>query len=267
MIKKGIQTIFIILISLFMVRCDNGIRKEKRVLVYTKNGEGYVHDNIENNVKAIRELGDENGFFVDISDSPESFNKENLEKYSCLIFANTNNNVFDTDEQKVAFMRYIQAGGGFVGIHSACGTERNWTWFIKLLGGTFVVHAVYQDFDVNVIDHNHPSTKHLPDRWTRVDECYFLNQINPAIHVLITHDLSTIEDSRKETFPDLFGNDFPGAWYHEFEGGRSWYTSYGHNKEDYEDPLLRNHILGGIVYAIGENRKLDYTKATATTPY
>jgi len=266
MLKKGFQLSLLILIPLILFSCETGIRKEKRVLVYIKNGEGYVHDNIDKNVVAIRELGEENDFFVDVSDSPNSFTKENLTKYSCIIFANTNNDVFDSDEQKVAFMRYIQAGGGFVGIHSACGTERNWSWFIRMLGGTFVVHAVYQEFAVNIIDHNHPSTQNLPDRWMREDECYFLNRLNPGIHVLITHDLSTIEDSRKETFPDLFGNDFPGAWYHEFEGGRSWYTSYGHTAEDYEDPMLRGHILGGIIYAIGENRELDYTKATATTP-
>jgi len=267
MVKRGIQTSLLILISFLLLSCKTGIRKEQRVLVYTKNGEGYVHDNIENNVKAMKELGDENGFIVDVSDSPESFTEENLTKYSCIVFANTNNDVFDTDEQKVAFMRYIQAGGGFVGIHSACGTERNWPWFIRLVGGTFVVHAAYQEFAVNIIDHNHPSTRDLPDRWIREDECYFVKQMNPAIHVLITHDLSTIEDDRKDSFPDLFGNDFPGAWYHEFEGGRSWYTSYGHNPDDYDDPLFRGHLLGGIIYAIGENRELDYAKATATTPW
>ena len=63
MMNKGMQVILILIASLVMVSCNSGIRKEKRVLVYTKNGEGYVHDNIENNVKAIEMLGDENGFF------------------------------------------------------------------------------------------------------------------------------------------------------------------------------------------------------------
>ena len=217
-------------------------------------------------MKALQKLGSENSILVDVSDDPVVFSQENLEKYSCVVFSNTNNDVFDTDTQKVAFMRYIQAGGGFVGIHSACGTERNWPWFIRMLGGTFEVHAVYQEFDVHVADTDHPSTKHLPDPWKREDECYFLKDMNPDIHVLIRHDLNTIEDERKEFFLEEFGLDFPGAWYHEFEGGRSWFTSYGHNKEDYYDPVFMDHILGGISYAIGDNKKLDYRKAFATHP-
>lgn len=264
--KKIISIFTTALIIGTFFSCNSNIRQEKRVLVFTKNGEGYVHDNIQNSVKAIQKLGEENGFIVDASDKSDVFNEENLKKYSCIVFSNTNNDVFDTDEEKVAFMRYIQAGGAYVGIHSACGTERHWPWFTKLTGGTFDVHARFQEFTVNIINHNHPSTKDLPDKWVIEDECYFVKEMNPAIHVLITNDLSTIEDDRKDNFPKLFGNDFPGAWYHEYEGGRSWYTSYGHSPEDYEDPVFMKHILGGIIYAIGDNKKLDYSKATATQP-
>ena len=86
MTRQGIQLSLLILISLLLLSCKTGIRKEQRVLVYTKNGEGYVHDNIENNVKAIKELGNANGFFVDVSDSPDLFTEENLAKYSCIVF-------------------------------------------------------------------------------------------------------------------------------------------------------------------------------------
>ncbi len=264
--KKFLKIVLAALLIAGFASCDKGVRSEKRILVYTKNGEGYVHDNIENCVTAILKLGDENGFLVDVSDDPAVFSQENLEPYGCIVFANTNNDVFDTDEQKVAFMRYIQAGGGFAGIHSACGTERNWPWFIRMLGGSFEVHAGFQKFEADVIDKDHPSTRELPDRWVRTDECYFLKNMNPDIHVLIRHDLNTIEDKRLDDFVEKFGWDFPGAWYHEFEGGRSWFTSYGHDKEDYKDPVLMAHILGGIVYAIGENKKPDYSKSTAIRP-
>ena len=108
--------------------------RKVRVLVYTKNGKGYVHDNIPNSVEAIKALGKEHGFSVDVSDDPAIFAESNLKKYSALIFCNTNNVVFDTDSQRVALMRYIQAGGGFAAIHSASGTERGWKWFKQMLG-------------------------------------------------------------------------------------------------------------------------------------
>jgi len=263
---NALKNLVFLIIVLISMGCVTNVRNEKRMLVYTRNGEGYIHDNIENSVIALKNLGAENDILVDVSDDPAVFIQENLEKYSCVVFSNTNNDVFDTDAQKVAFMRYIQAGGGFVGIHSACGTERNWPWFIRMLGGTFEVHAVYQEFNVHITDPDHPSTSHLPDPWVLEDECYFLKDMNPNIHVLIRHDLNTIEDNRKESFIEKFGMDFPGAWYQEFEGGRSWYTSYGHDKEDYFDPVFMEHIRGGIVYAIGENKRLDYSNSTATQP-
>ncbi len=123
-----------------------------KILVYTKNGKGYIHDNIANSVEAIQALGKQYGFTVDASEDPSKFTDENLKQYDALVFSNTNNDVFDTDAQRVALMRYIQAGGNLVGLHSACGTERSWTWFKNLLGGTFFWHEPGQSFTVNILD-------------------------------------------------------------------------------------------------------------------
>src|SRR5438876_12034732 len=78
-----------------------------RVLLYTKNGAGYVHDNIPASIEAIRDLARERKFSVDLSDDPAVFADENLKKYNALVFSNTNNVVFDTDAQHVALMRYV----------------------------------------------------------------------------------------------------------------------------------------------------------------
>jgi cytochrome c len=53
----------------------------------------------------------------------------------------------------------------------------------------------------------------------------------------------------------------PIAWYHEFDGGRSFYTGMGHTNESYAEPLFRRHLLEGIKYAIGNNAALDYSKS------
>jgi type 1 glutamine amidotransferase len=111
-------------------------RSKVRVLVYTKNGEGYVHDNIPASIEAVRAIAREHRFAVDVSDDPAVFAGDTLRKYGAVVFSNTNNVVFDTDAQRVALMRYVQAGGGFAAIHSASGSERTWKWFAGLLGGT-----------------------------------------------------------------------------------------------------------------------------------
>lgn len=243
--------------------------EEIKILLYTKNGKGFVHDNIPNSIQAIRALGDEYGFSVDTSEDPRDFSEENLKQYDAVVFSNTNNEVFETDSQKVAFMRYIQAGGGFVGIHSASGTERDWKWFKQLLGGTFYWHEPRQKFSVKIIDGNHPSLAHLPQTWERKDdECYYLTEMNFDLNILAVNDLTSlqVEGKNKMPKPTTFGSVFPSVWSQEFDGGRQWYTSLGHNKEDYLDSDFRRHILGGIKSVISDGKPLDFSKAYAQSP-
>lgn len=237
-----------------------------KILFYTKNGQGYVHDNIANSVVAIQSLSKQHGFVVDVSDDPSKFTDANLKQYDALVFSNTNNDVFDTDAQRVAFMRYIQAGGNFVGLHSASGTERKWKWFKGLLGGTFFWHEPGQGFTVNVLDATNPSLTHLPAKWVREkDEFYFIKELGVNLNVLAVNDHTTIQKPGGKAL-DTFGTVFPSVWWHEYDGGRAFYTSLGHEKGDYLKEDLQKHILGSIEWAIGPQKPRNYGKAYATTP-
>ena len=242
--------------------------EEVEILLYTKNGEGYVHENIDHSIEAIKALGVEYGFKVDASEDPGDFVDANLKKYDAIVFSNTNNDVFDTDAQRVSLMRYIQAGGGFVGIHSTSGTERQWKWFTQLIGGKFLWHEPYQKFIVRILEKDHPSLAHLPDNWEREDEFYYLKELNLDLNILAVNDMTTltIPDKHNRQQPNTFGEVFPCVWSQEFDGGRQWYTSLGHNKEDYKDPAFRKHILGGILSVVREREPLNYSKAYAQSP-
>jgi type 1 glutamine amidotransferase len=229
-----------------------------RVLVYTKNqvAKGlYVHDNIAASVAAIKKLGADNNFLVDVSEDPAAFTDQNLKRYGAVIFDNTNNEIFDTEEQKAALQRYIRAGGGFVGIHSASGSMRKWPWFWSVLGGKFSRHAKLQKFTVHVKDSQHPSTAHLPASFEWTDEFYYVDNMPDGLHVLLAGDLVKLDDPGKEKYPGKkFGDEFPLAWSHEFDGGREWYTALGHQKEHYSDPMFTKHLLGGILWAMGASK-------------
>ena len=255
----------IILFSIYSLTITAQL-KNKHVLIFTKNGKGYVHENIPASVAALQKLGIENGFTTDTTTNSALFTDGNLRKYDAIIFSNTNNDVFDTEEQKVAFMRYIQAGGGFMGIHSASGTERKWKWFKLMLGATFLRHPPFQKFTVHVLDKKHPAVKNLSPQWETNDECYYFKEINPAIKVLLVSDISTIKegDSLKNTKPEVFGNRYPAAWCQEFDGGRIWYTALGHSKEDYSNATYLSHLLEGFKWVM-DKPKADYKKAKATS--
>jgi type 1 glutamine amidotransferase len=251
---------------------SNDVIKDKlagsQVLVYTKNGKGYVHDNIASAVACIQQLGKTNNFKVDVSEDPSVFTEANLKKYQLLIFTSTNNDVFDNDEQRVQFRRYIEAGGGFVGVHSVTGTERNWTWFKMMLGETFSWHAKFQKFSIKNLAPTHPSMKGVPSLWTKEDECYFGKELYPGIHVLMAHDLSSLDPSQKEMIvknAGSFANYYPAVWYQNFEGGNIWVTALGHAKENYQEPTYINHLLQGIKYIANQYNGINYKNAIAVT--
>ncbi|HVK97742.1 MAG TPA: ThuA domain-containing protein [Flavisolibacter sp.] len=270
MFKKIILFFFLALFSVTKAHTQNNVKwKKVKVLVYTKNGKGYVHDNIPHAVASIEKLGRQYGFAVDTSADPSVMTEQNLKQYTMLIFPSTNNDVFDTDLQRLAFRRYIQAGGGFVGIHSVTGTERNWKWFKMMMGGTFSWHAKFQKFTVRVIDPTHPSMKGLPSVWEKEDEFYFAKELYPGTKTILVNDVSTLNTSdtvqknlivkHAGTFAELY----PAAWTNDFDGGHTWFTTLGHHKNDYSDPVYIHHILQGIRYVASRVKRIDFGKAYA----
>lgn len=225
----------------------------KSILIYTRNGEGYVHDNIAASVAALEEICDALGIKTESTDDPTVFERKGLKDYDAIIFSNSNNEAFLNELQRDNFQKFIRSGKGFMAIHSANASERDWFWFSQLVGGKFVRHPKLQAFDIKVIDGDHVSTRHLPDKWKWEDECYYSNQLNPAIKILLTVDLTTIDDPQKDEFPgDIFGDQFPLAWCHTFEGCRVFYTALGHKIEYYKDENFRKHLEGGIKWVLGE---------------
>jgi type 1 glutamine amidotransferase len=244
------------LIAAAMLLAGSAEAAASRVLVYTRNhvteGKGYIHENIPDSIEAIKKMGAENGFDVDSSDDPKVFTVANLKRYGVIVFSNSNNEAFENDEQRDAFRKYINGGGGIVGIHSATGSERKWPYFWQAMGGKFLRHPKIQKFAVRVKDANHPATRNLPATFDWEDECYYTEHLNPGMKVLLVTDPAKLEDPRKAEYPgDRFGDSLPLSWYQTFDGGRQYYTALGHKKEHYSDPLLKQQILGGILWALG----------------
>lgn len=245
------------------------LKKSLSILVYSKNGKGYVHANIPGAVKCIQQLGTQYGFKVDTSSNPSVMTEANLKKYQLLVFPSTNNDVFDTDEQRLAFRRYIEGGGGFVGIHSVLGTERNWKWFKMMLGGTFAGHPKFQQLTVKVMDSKHPSMQEIPKEWSKNDECYFAKEIYPGPKVLMAYDLNSLNIADTATASFLkkwtghFAELYPAVWSYDFDGGYTWCSMLGHDIKDYSDPVFVNHILQGIRYVASRVTVIDFKKAYA----
>jgi type 1 glutamine amidotransferase len=216
-------------------------KSAKRVLVFSKT-RGFHHASIPAAVAAIQLLGLENNFAVDTTTDSSYFTKKILRKYDAVIFMSTTGNVLN-DEEQAAFEKYIQKGGGFVGVHAATDTEYDWPWYNKLVGAYFLSHPKQQEAELHVTDPSHISTGHLPATWKRFDEWYNFKSIQTDLHVLLTIDEKSYTGGKN-------GDYHPMAWYHDFDGGRAFYTELGHTDDSFKDPLYLKHLLGGIQYAM-----------------
>lgn len=234
--------------------CSKTRPGKPKVLVFTKTA-GFRHASIPAGIKAIQLLGQDNNFDVDTTENAARFTEDSLQQYAAVIFLNTTGDVLN-NYQEADFERYIQAGGGFVGIHSATDTEYDWGWYGSLVGAYFDNHPPgVHKATLTVKDKTFPATKGLPEKWEHTDEWYNFRNVNKSTHVLITVDEKTYQGG-------TMGNDHPISWYHEYDGGRAFYTELGHTDESYTEPAYLKHILGGIRYAIGKNQIMDYAKAT-----
>lgn len=218
-----------------------------RLLVFSKTN-GFRHASIKDGKIALQKLATEHNFRVDFTEDSSVFTDANLSHYNAVIFLmTTGNNILDAN-QKAAFERYIRAGGGYVGVHSASDTEYDWPWYGGLVGAYFDRihgHSKIVQATIHVTDRTNPSTIMLPATWIRTDEWYnFATNPRGTVNVLMTIDERTYKGG-------TMGADHPIAWYHEYDGGRAWYTAMGHTSASYYEPLFLDHLWGGIIYAAG----------------
>ena len=226
-----------------------------RLLVFSKT-EGFRHGNIESAAQAVKMLGEKRGFDVDISEDSDLFTEDNLRRYSAIMFLNTTGDILNTN-QEIAFERYIQAGGGFVGVHSATDTEYDWKWYGQLVGAYFKSHPRQQDADMIIHpDPKFPLLDSFPNPWNRWDEWYNFRKAPDHVNVLVSIDESSYEGGAN-------GDNHPMVWYHEYDGGRAFYIEAGHTEESFQEDLYLDLLYAGIEYAVGDNKILNYDKATS----
>jgi type 1 glutamine amidotransferase len=238
----------------------NQARKPRfRALIFSRTAAFRHTECIPQGTVAIAQMALRKRFHVDATENPAAFTDQNLAQYDVVIFLCTTGDVLNASQQ-AAFERFIRAGGGYAGIHSASDTEYDWAWYGGLVGAYFRDHpgvagvnAQFQVATMNVEDRRSAATRHLPRRWTREEEWYnFRTNPRNTVHVLLSVDESTY-DPRGYSVPGGSPpmGDHPIAWCQPYDGGRSFYTALGHRGVYWTEPLLLRHVLGGIEMAAG----------------
>ena len=96
---------FAVLFCALVTFAAPGNRLRDRILIYTHNGmgvdgKGYVHTNIPAAITALREIAASAHIETEVSDDPGVFTNANLRRFKAIVFANTNNEAFESDAQR-----------------------------------------------------------------------------------------------------------------------------------------------------------------------
>jgi glucose/arabinose dehydrogenase/PKD repeat protein/type 1 glutamine amidotransferase len=229
-----------------------GPHGDAHVLIFTKTTQFRHTEAIEQGVPVLTSAFADAGITSEHSEDSSLFTDEGLSHYDALVMFQTSGDPWNAD-QKAALERYMEAGHGIVAIHNATDMRGGYAWWDNMIGSLMPGHANTgnspgQPGTVRVEDRTHPSTQHLPLRWSRADEWYnFSTNVRGNAHILATMDETTYDPGG-----NAMGYDHPISWCKPYDGGRAWMTGMGHFGAHYTaEPALVQHILGGVKWAAG----------------
>lgn len=227
---------------------DISARKQvKRVLIFSLT-KGYHHASIAEGTLFFINLGKQDHFMVDTTTDASKFTIDTLQQYNAVIWLSTTGDVLNAAQQE-AFQQYIHGGGGYVGIHAASDTEFDWPWYNSLVGAYFNGHPGpknVQNGKMIRLDKSFPASAHFPDTFYHKDEFYdFKSLKKDSLTFLVSVDERSYEQGK-------MGDFHPMAWYHTFEGGRAFYSNFGHTPESFSEPLIMEHFRQGLKWVMSK---------------
>ncbi|WP_181160439.1 ThuA domain-containing protein [Streptomyces solincola] len=170
-------------------------------------------------------------------------NARRLGKFNAVVFLTGGGDVLDP-AQEAGLEAYMEAGGGFLGVHDAARTEPYSDWFTGLVGARPAANSptAVQRATVEVGDRVHPATSRLPLNWKRADR--WLNwTANPSGTV---HTVARVRESSYAPGTSANGWDHPVSWCRDYDGGRSFYTAMGGTADSYAETDFREHLRGAL---------------------
>ncbi|MCB1690003.1 MAG: ThuA domain-containing protein, partial [Halioglobus sp.] len=183
---------------------------------------------------------------------------DTLARFDAVIWNNVSGDVLTLSQRKV-FEDYINAGGGYVGIHGSGGDALNfWDWYVNtLLGARFIGHPMdpqLQDADIRIEEQPSGIGATVAPGWTMQDEWYSF-QTSPraaGASVIATLDEESYTQKGYGGTDLRMGDDHPIVWTRCVGDGRVFYTAIGHRPEVYNVPQTIRLLKDGVVWAAGK---------------
>lgn len=215
----------------------------KVIAFYTaKNDQAHISFVHEAN-QWFPEIAAEYNFTYDSTNDWNNLNTRFLSQYNVVIFLDTRP---DSLQQREAFQKYMEQGGGWMGFHFSAFAltpsefPQNWNWYHeKFLGSGQYVSNTWRPVSaiLKVEDLNHPATKNLPltfksspNEWYRWEHDL---RKNPSIKILLSIDSSSYPLGTGPKLNEIWHSGYyPVVWTNTKY--KMIYFNMGHNDIDYE---------------------------------
>jgi type 1 glutamine amidotransferase len=229
------------------------------ILVFSKTNSFRHVDGIAGGIEALEELAIGNAWDVMASENGAIFNAEDLARFEVVIFLNASGDMLSL-EQEQQFQRWLEAGGGWIGIHAAGdGSHAGWNWYMEnLIGAEFTAHIMGPQFQrANVVmeSPDHPVVKRVPNIWPHTEEWYSWKKSPRAKGFTILATLDEDSYSPMQNFMgqkrDLRMGDHPVVWSNCVGRGRSVYFAMGHQADAFASVEFRNLLVDALRWTMG----------------
>ncbi len=234
---------------------------QAQVLVFSKIGQwrnaahtlaGWKHPSIPDGIAMFKKMGLDHNVTFKFTDNSNDFTDAGLAPYTAIVFLNTNGYILNASE-RLAFQKFIRSGKGYVGIHAASNCEQDWPWYKQLIGSFETGVQANALGEVIVKDATHISTKNMPATFKITDEWL---QFDVDVLNVADKSFKILTSVNENSYNPNSNKQHSISWYHEFEGGRAWYTGMGHNSEPYKNPIFIDHVWGGLQYAMAPKKNV-----------
>ena len=230
-------------------------RAKKKVLFYSQSFD-YRHAVVARPLtgdmsfaeKVFKDFVSKAGYEVYLSQDHNDLKGDQFKKYDAIALYTAG----DPPINKDGLMKWISNGGALIAIHPSTYTFIKCPEFVKMIGAIFAGHGEQSEAVIKIEVPDHPATIMFDKEWRLVDEFYwYKNFSRDNIKVLMSIDT---EKSNLEPLKMQRGKDYPMAWTNTKGKGRIFYTAFGHREDVWMNPLFQKHLLGGMAWALGENK-------------
>jgi uncharacterized protein len=201
----------------------------------------------------FKDLAAKNNFVFDTTTDWDKLNDNDLKPYQVVVWVNE---FPHTEAQRAAFQRYMEHGGGWLGLHVAGYNDEStkWPWFVDFLGGAvfYTNNWPVQKAKMTIDDPNHPVTKGMPESYMAPSNEWYQwkpsPRLNKDVKVLVTLDPSNYPIGVKDVITQ---GDMPIVWTNTKY--RMVYMNQGHGEGVFADPI-QNKLFANAILWLGRKQ-------------